>query len=50
MISGLNFYGLLKESEYRHNISNLNNNSKTDAIFEVFKYVADSSNNNPFKN
>ena len=39
MIPNLNFYGFLKESEFRHNISKLNDNAKLDAIFEIFKYI-----------
>ena len=38
MIPNVNFYGFLKESEFRHNISNLNDNAKLDAIFDIFNY------------
>ena len=49
MIPNVNFYGFLKESEFRHNISNLNDNAKLDAIFEIFNYVANAADNNPLE-
>ena len=49
MIPSSNFYGFLKESEFRHNISNLNNMSKMDAIFDIFNYIANAYDNNPLK-
>lgn len=49
MIPSSNFYGFLKESEFRHNISNLNNMSKIDAIFDIFNYIANAYDNNPLK-
>ena len=41
MIPSAYFFGFLKESEFRHCMSNLNNMAKIDAIFEIFKYIAD---------
>ena len=49
MIPSSNFYGLLKESEFRHNISNLNNMSKMDLYFDIFNYIANAYDNNPLK-
>ena len=49
MIPSSNFYGFLKESEFRYNICNLNNISKIDAIFDIFNYIANAYDNNPLK-
>ena len=49
MIPYVNFYGFLKESEFRHNISKLDDISKLDAIFEIFNYIANTADNNPLE-
>ena len=49
MIPNVNFYSFLKESEFRHNISNLNANDKFDDIFKILNYRANTADNNPLE-
>ena len=47
MIQNKNFYAFLKESEFRYNIRSNSEINKLDEIFAIFKYISDTSNNEP---
>ena len=49
MIPSSNFYGFLKESEFRYNIRGFSEEKKLEELFDIFKYISDSADNNPLE-
>ena len=49
MIPSYNFYGFLQENEFRYNIRGFSEEKKLVELFDIFKYISDSVDNNPLE-